>query len=64
MEAENVLNHSDAQLRAAAYKALRETTPDILPYATRLATDSSAFVSREVAVFVERYAFQQKPKKS
>jgi len=44
------LDEPNGALRAVAFRALRETTPDVLPIATRLASDTSAFVRREVAV--------------
>jgi putative membrane-bound dehydrogenase-like protein len=47
---EHILNDANPQLKATAYKALRVVVPDILPYAIKMATDPSAFVSREVAV--------------
>ncbi len=56
-EAENTLNNPDAQLRATAYKALRTVVPDILPYATKMAIDTSAFVRREVAVSLSDLPF-------
>ncbi|HXL55043.1 MAG TPA: c-type cytochrome, partial [Chitinophagaceae bacterium] len=46
-----------AQLRATAYKALRAVVPDIMPYATKMATDTSAFVRREVAVSLRDLPF-------
>jgi putative heme-binding domain-containing protein len=49
-EVKSLLNNSNAQLRATAYKSLRAVVPDILPYAAKMATDTSAFVRREVAV--------------
>jgi putative heme-binding domain-containing protein len=49
-EVEALLNTPDVQVRAAAYRALRQTTPDILPYAEKLVTDTAAFIRREVAV--------------
>jgi putative membrane-bound dehydrogenase-like protein len=47
-EVEALLNTPNVQLRAAAYRALRQTMPDILPYAEKLATDTAAFIRREV----------------
>jgi putative membrane-bound dehydrogenase-like protein len=49
-ETEKILNGSDVQMKAAAYRALRLTTDDILPYATKLATDTSSFIRREVTI--------------
>jgi putative heme-binding domain-containing protein len=45
-----LLQHPDAVLRATAYRALRQTVTDILPLAQQMASDTSAFVRREVAV--------------
>lgn len=56
---ENILNNPDPQLRATAYKALRAVVPDILPYAIKMATDSSAFVRREVAVSLTDLPYQK-----
>jgi len=49
-EVKSLLNNSNAQLRATAYKSLRAVVPDILPYAAKMAMDTSAFVRREVAI--------------
>ena len=49
-EVEKILGDPDAQFRATAYRALRSTVTDILPYAKQMAADTSAFVRREVAV--------------
>jgi len=47
---EELLNDPDEQSRATAYRALRQTVRDIIPYAKKMAADNSAFVRREVAV--------------
>lgn len=44
------LTQPNSSLRAVAFRALRTATTDALPLATQLATDSSAFVRREVAI--------------
>ena len=56
-ETEKVLHDPDCQLRATAFKALRAAVPDILPYATELANDSSAFVRREIAISLRDLPF-------
>ncbi|MBO9151365.1 PVC-type heme-binding CxxCH protein [Chitinophaga sp. GCM10012297] len=48
--AEEVLQHPDVQLRATAYRALRQTGGDVQYYAKKMANDTSAFVRREVAI--------------
>ncbi len=58
-EVENMLNNQDEQLRAAAYRALRQTAPDVLPYAAKMASDTSAFVRREVAISLRDIPFKQ-----
>ncbi|MEJ7768477.1 MAG: PVC-type heme-binding CxxCH protein [Chitinophagaceae bacterium] len=49
-EVEKILSVPDVELRATAYRALRMTEDDILPYALKMSTDSSAFIRREVAI--------------
>jgi putative heme-binding domain-containing protein len=56
-ETEKILDNPDEQLRAVAYKALRQTVADILPYAARMANDTSAYVRREVAVSLKDISF-------
>ncbi|MEJ7738626.1 MAG: PVC-type heme-binding CxxCH protein [Chitinophagaceae bacterium] len=58
-EVVKVLNSTDPQLRATAYRALRQSVTDILPYAARIASDSSAFVRREVAVSLSGLPFEK-----
>ena len=52
-----LLNDKDETIRAVAYKALQQTVADILPYANQLATDTSAYVRREVAVSLQGLPF-------
>ena len=59
IETENILKDPDAQLRAAAYKAIRTVVPDIIPYATKMSTDTSAFVRREVAISLRDLPFNK-----
>ncbi len=54
-ETEKILNDPDEQLRAVAYKALRQTDADILSYAARMASDTSAYVRREVAISLKGF---------
>ncbi len=56
---EQLLNNSNEQIRAVAYKALLEVVPDRLPYAKKMATDPSAFVRREVLVSLHKFPFAQ-----
>jgi putative heme-binding domain-containing protein len=58
-EAEKVLQHADPQLRATAYRALRQIAPDFIPYAKQLAGDTSAFVRREVAVSLQHLPYEK-----
>ena len=44
------LEHKDAMLRVAAFRALRQTEKDILSYADQLKNDRSSFVRREIAI--------------
>jgi putative membrane-bound dehydrogenase-like protein len=55
-----LLQHKDALIRVAAFRALRQVTTDIIPYAQQLSSDTSAFVRREVAVAVRDLPFEQK----
>lgn len=47
---EKILDDPDDQYRATAYRALRQTVRDILPYSQKMAKDNSTFVRREVAI--------------
>lgn len=58
-EVEGILQHPDALLRTTAYRALRQSAKDILPYAERLANDTSAFVRREVAVSLQDLPYEK-----
>ena len=49
-ETERWLDNPNELLRATAFRALRQTVPDILPYAKKLSKDKSPFVRREVAI--------------
>lgn len=58
-EVEKILNDRDQLFRATAYKALRQTVADILPYAEKMAVDTSAFVRREVAVSLRDLPYEK-----
>jgi putative membrane-bound dehydrogenase-like protein len=49
-EAEKLLEDKNELFRSVAYRALRSTVKDILPYAQKMSTDTSPFVRREVAI--------------
>jgi putative membrane-bound dehydrogenase-like protein len=59
--AEAQLNNADDKLRAVAFKALRQQYPgqQILPIASKLASDPSALVRREVAIGVRDLPLNQ-----
>ena len=59
-EVEKILNNPDEKLRATAFRSLCQVTDDILPYAKKMSTDTSAFVRREVAVAVRDIPFVEK----
>jgi putative heme-binding domain-containing protein len=58
-EVENILSDPDEQFRATAYRALRQTVTDILPYAQKMAADHSAFVRREVAASLRDLPYEK-----
>lgn len=51
-EVEKILISDDEQLRATAYRALRQSNPDFLVYADQVLQDPSPFVRRELAISV------------
>lgn len=57
---EEVLKNPDVQLRAAAYRALRQSGGDILPYAQKMMSDTSPFVRREVALSLRDEPYEKK----
>lgn len=59
-ELELLLTNEDSLMRSTAYRALRQSVPDILPYASRLVNDPSAFVKREVAVSLTDLPYEKK----
>jgi putative membrane-bound dehydrogenase-like protein len=58
-EVEKILGNSNEQFRATAYRALRQTVTDILPYAQKMAADNSAFVRREVAISLRDLPYEK-----
>lgn len=58
-EVEKLLNDPDQLFRATAYRALRQTVPDILRYAQEMAADTSAFVRREIAVSLRDLPYEK-----
>jgi putative heme-binding domain-containing protein len=56
---EKLLDDPNEQFRATAYRSLRQTTADILPYAQKMAGDKSAFVRREVAVSLSDFPYEK-----
>ncbi len=59
-ETEHVLDNANELLRVTAFRTLRETVQDILPYAKRLSKDKSPFVRREVAVALRDLPYADK----
>ncbi len=55
---ENLLNHQDENIRATAFKALRQVSTEILPYADKLADDTSAYIRREVAIALQAVPYK------
>ncbi len=56
---EQLLTSGNEQLRAVAYRSLVEVAADRLPYARKMAADTSAFVRREVLVSLQKLPFAQ-----
>jgi putative heme-binding domain-containing protein len=59
-QVEALLDDADVNTRLVAFRALRKTTSDIFPYATKLAGDQSALVRREVIVALTNEPFEKK----
>jgi putative membrane-bound dehydrogenase-like protein len=59
-EVENILTDKDEQIRATAFRTLRQVTQNMMPLARKLSTDPSAFVRREVAVALRDSSFKVK----
>ena len=54
-----LLQHSNPEIRAAAFRALRQVEADIIPVAEKISNDPSAFVRREVAVALRDLPFEK-----
>ncbi|HZF64274.1 MAG TPA: PVC-type heme-binding CxxCH protein [Chitinophagaceae bacterium] len=59
-EVESLLTHADESIRTTAFRALRNVSANILPYAKRLTNDPSPFVRREVLIALQNIPFEQK----
>ena len=59
-EVENILTDKDEQIRATAFRSLRQGTQNMMTLASKLSTDPSAFVRREVAVALRDSSFKVK----
>lgn len=57
--AEQLLKSKDENTRVVAFRALRASVPDILPYAIQLQNDASPFVRREIAVALRDLPFEK-----
>ena len=58
-EVETLLDHSDAQIRITAFRALRQAKHNVLPEARRLSADPSPAVRREVALSLRDLPIEQ-----
>lgn len=58
-EVETLLTHPDQNIRIVAFRALRQATPDILPYARKLVDDPSPAVRREVIIALAGLPFRE-----
>lgn len=58
-ETEALLKSDNDMMRATAFKALRISVPDIMPYALQLQHDPSSLVRREVAVALRDIPFDK-----
>ena len=59
-ETEKLLLNNDEQIRATAFRALRQIVPDILPYSMQLSKDKSPFVRREVTTALRDIPYNDK----
>jgi putative membrane-bound dehydrogenase-like protein len=57
-EVEKILSHDDAQMRIAAFRALRFVEHKLLEHATTLAKDPSIAVRREVALALRNFSLE------
>ena len=58
-EVEGLLSSVDKDLRLVAFRSLKGITPDIFPYAEKLAKDPSPFVRREVIVALRDLPYEK-----
>lgn len=58
-EVEKLLEHKDEEVRVVAFRALRKTGRDIVPYAEVLKSDPSASVRREVIIALGEITFER-----
>ncbi|MEX2234913.1 MAG: PVC-type heme-binding CxxCH protein [Cyclobacteriaceae bacterium] len=58
-EVEKLLSHKDEDIRLVAFRCMRQTSHDILPYAEDLASDPSAMVRREVVIALTDLPFDK-----
>lgn len=58
-EVEKLLDDSDENTRIVSFRALRKITPDVFPYAEKLAADPSPFVRREVIIALADLPFDK-----
>jgi putative heme-binding domain-containing protein len=56
----SLLENKNELIRVTAFRALRRITDSILPYAEKLANDSSPFVRREVAIAIRDWPYEKK----
>lgn len=52
---ESLLDHTNEEVRLVAYRSLKRSGKNILPYATKLAGDDSSAVRRDVALSLRHY---------
>ena len=58
-ETMKLLEHSNAEIRTVAFRALRQIEKDIIPLAEKLSDDPSPFVRREVAIALRDLPFEK-----
>jgi len=54
-----LLDDKDPRIRSTAFRALRQTGDNVLPYAEKLSHDTSSFVRREVAIGLRDLPFSK-----
>lgn len=58
-QTKKLLESTDENIRAVAFRSLRISVTDILPFAQQMQDDSSAFVRREIAVALRDLPFEK-----